>query len=78
MAAIYKSDEYMGDLKQTEIWEESIFNGDYVRHVKPASAKIYWYKGTWSGQSMRYTINSRCIHDVWYNVIITYEYYTFI
>ena len=76
MAAIYKSDEYMGDLKRTEIWEDSIFNGDYVRHVKPASAKIYWYKGTWSGQSMRYTINSRCIQLIttFYNLITSFMF----
>ena len=37
MAAIYKSDKYMGDLERTEIGEDGIFNGDYVRHVKSAS-----------------------------------------
>ena len=38
MATTFNHEKYLGDIEGTEIGEDGVFNGDYVRHVRSATS----------------------------------------
>ncbi len=56
MAATFKNVKYLADIEGTEIGEDGIFNGDYVRHVKSATSRLLSDMCNMSGERDSYKL----------------------
>ncbi len=59
---VCSSGKYLGDIEQTEIGEDGIFNGDYVKEVKSACGALFADMCHSSGVDCSLNLTSNCLN----------------